>query len=80
METYVELPALEMLAGVFAGYHHHELGDLAPDHPLVELRHDLLDVRFDLVVRGDQHGEAIFLDSVYCELLFQCGEGGLQTL
>ena len=48
--TYVELPSLNMLAGLFAGDDHNEFSDLAAVHPLFELRHDLLDVRLDLVV------------------------------
>lgn len=62
-DTYVKLPALEVLASIFASYHHHELRDLAPNHPLVQLAHDLLDICFDLVIRGDQHCEAIFFYS-----------------
>ncbi|KAJ2965814.1 hypothetical protein NUW58_g10814 [Xylaria curta] len=53
-----------MLAGVLVGYNDDQLADLAVLHPLVELRHDLLDVGFDLVVGGHEHIEAIFLDSV----------------
>ena len=41
-----------MLASLFTGDDHHELGDLAAVHPLFELRHDLLDVRLDLVIGG----------------------------
>ena len=48
--AYVELPALDVLAGVFVGNDDDELGYLAADHPFVELGHDLLDVGFDLVV------------------------------
>jgi hypothetical protein len=62
-KTYIELPALEVLAGIFAGYDHHQFRDLSSDHPLVQLPHDFLNVRLHLVVRGDQHSEAIFLDS-----------------
>ena len=47
---YVELPALEVLAGVLAGYHYYELRDFASDHPLVELGHNLFDICFDLIV------------------------------
>jgi hypothetical protein len=50
--THVELPSLNMLAGLFAGDDNNKLGDLAAVHPLFELRHDLLDVRLDLVVGG----------------------------
>lgn len=65
--TYVELPALEVLAGIFARYHHHKFRDLASDHPLIQLAHDFLNIRLDLVVRGYQHREAILLDSA-CSL------------
>ena len=58
----VELPALEVLAGLFAAYDDDEFGDLAAGHPFVELGHDFLDVGPDLVVRADEHVEAIFLD------------------
>jgi hypothetical protein len=49
-ETCVELPALDVLARVFTRYDHDELRDLAADHPFIELSHDFLDIRFDLVV------------------------------
>lgn len=49
-ETYVELPALHMFSCVLACYDYDELRDLPSDHPFVELGHDLLYVRFDLVV------------------------------
>ena len=62
-ETYIELPSLNMLACIFTRNNNHELGDLAADHPFVELAHDLLDVSFDLVVGGNEHCEAIFLDT-----------------
>lgn len=41
-----------MLAGLLASDNHDKLGDFAAVHPLFELRHDLLDVRLDLVVGG----------------------------
>lgn len=41
-----------MLAGLFTGDDNDELGDLAAVHPLLELRHDFLDVCLDLVVGG----------------------------
>lgn len=47
---YIELPSLDVLARFLASDHDDELGDFTPGHPLVELRHDFLDVRFDLVV------------------------------
>ena len=68
--TYVELPALDMLAGVFTCDHNYEFGDLPPDHPFVQLRHDLLDVRFDLVIRRYKHCQAIFLDSANLSVVF----------
>lgn len=55
-----------MLARIFASYDHNQLRDLAVHHPFVELRHDFLDVGFYLVVRGDEHCEAVFLDR--CEV------------
>lgn len=51
-----------MFPSIFRCDYDHQLGDFAPDHPFVELRHDLFDVGFDLVIGGDEHREAIFLD------------------
>lgn len=48
--THIELPSLNVLAGVVVCDDDDELGDFAADHPFVELAHDFLDVRFDLVV------------------------------
>jgi hypothetical protein len=48
--TYVELPPLYVLTGLLAGDDNDELGNLASVHPVLELRHDLFDVRLDLVV------------------------------
>jgi hypothetical protein len=50
--THVELPSLHVLARLFASYDNHELGDLTPVHPLLQLAHDLLDVGFDLIISG----------------------------
>lgn len=60
--TYVELPALDVLARVLVGEDDDQIRDLAPHHPLVKLGHDLLDVGLDLVVGRHQHVEAILLD------------------
>jgi hypothetical protein len=49
-ETHVKLPPLDVLACVLVGNDDDELGDLAANHPLVELGHDLLDVGLDLIV------------------------------
>lgn len=46
-----------MFASFLVGYHHHKLGDLATRHPFVQLRHDLLNIRFYLVVGGHYHVE-----------------------
>lgn len=51
-----------MLARVLVGDHDDQLLDLAAHHPLVQLRHDLLDVGAHLVVGRHQHVQAIFLD------------------
>lgn len=51
--SYVELPALHVIARVFVCDDDDELGDLAADHPLVELGHDLLDVGLYLVIGRD---------------------------
>lgn len=51
-----------MLARVLTRDDHNQFRDLAMNHPLIELRHDLFDVGFYLVVRGDEHREAILLD------------------
>lgn len=53
MGTYIELPTLDVLAGVLVGNDNDKLGDLAADHPLVKLGHDLLDVGLYLVVGRD---------------------------
>lgn len=45
-----------MLPGFFIGDNDHELRDFSADHPLVQLRHDLLDVGFHLVVGRYYHG------------------------
>lgn len=50
--AHVELPSLYMLAGLFACYNNHQFRYFASDHPFVELGHDLLDIRSDLVVGG----------------------------
>lgn len=60
--TDVELPPLDVLARVLVGNDDDQLGDLAAHHPLVQLGHDLLDVCADLVIGGDEHVQAIFLD------------------
>ena len=49
-ESYVELPPFNVLSCFLVCNDHHELGDLAAGHPPVQLRHDLFDVSFDLVV------------------------------
>ena len=54
--TYVELPALDMLASLLACDDNNKLGDLAPIHPLLQLTHDLLDVRLDLVIGSHCEG------------------------
>lgn len=51
--AYVELPALDVLPCVFICNDDDELGDLSANHPLVELRHDLLDVSLYLVIGRD---------------------------
>lgn len=48
--TYIKLPPLDVLAGVFVCDDNHQLGDLGLDHPLVELGHDFFDIGFDLIV------------------------------
>lgn len=52
----VELPPFHVLAGLFVGNDNHQFGDLPAAHPLVQLGHDLFDVRFDLVIGGDCDG------------------------
>ena len=61
-KTDIELPPFHVLASILVRNHEHQLRDLAAHHPLVQLRHDLLDVRLDLVVGRDEHVQAIFLD------------------
>lgn len=61
-ETHIKLPALDVLARVLVGDDDDKLRDLAAHHPLVELRHDLLDVGAHLVVGRHQHVEAVLFD------------------
>ena len=49
----VELPTLNMFSSLLACDDNYELGDLAANHPFVQLRHDFLDVSLDLVIRRD---------------------------
>lgn len=42
-----------MLSSLLARYDNYELGDFAPNHPLVQLRHDLLDIGLNLIIRRD---------------------------
>jgi hypothetical protein len=35
--TDIKLPPLNVLAGVLAGNHYHELRDLSSNHPLIQL-------------------------------------------
>jgi hypothetical protein len=51
--TCIKLPALDVLACLFAGDDNDQLRDFAAVHPLFKLRHDLFDVRLDLVVSGN---------------------------
>lgn len=51
-----------MFTCLFTCDDHHKLGDLALHHPFVQLRHDLLDVTLDLVVRRHKHVQSILLD------------------
>ena len=50
---YVELPPLNVLAGLFTRDDYNEFGHFPTLHPLAQLRHYLLDVGFDLVIGGD---------------------------
>lgn len=70
-KAYVKLPALDVLACVLVGDDDDELGDLAADHPFVELGHDFLDVGLDLVVGRDCN----VLDTRYFGGGFGVGEG-----
>lgn len=53
VSAYIKLPSLDVLACVLVGDDDDELGDLAADHPLVELRHYPLDVGFHLIIGRD---------------------------
>lgn len=70
--TYVKLPALDALAGVLVCDDNDELGDLAADHPLVELGHDFLYVGLDLVIGRDCEPHTMLLFAtpywIYCDL------------
>lgn len=50
--TYVKLPSFHVLASFPVGDDDDELGDLPTRHPLIQLRHDLLDICFHLVIGG----------------------------
>jgi len=51
-----------MLPSIFTRNNDNQLRYLSSNHPFIELRHDFLDVGFDLVVGGNEHREAIFFD------------------
>jgi hypothetical protein len=42
-----------MLSSLLARYDNYKLGDFAPNHPFVQLGHDLLDIRLNLIIRRD---------------------------
>jgi hypothetical protein len=48
--AYIELPSLDMLSSLFTRDDYDEFRNFAMNRPLAELRHDLLDVGFYLVV------------------------------
>lgn len=73
--TYVKLPALDVLPGIFVGDHDDELRYLASHHPLVKLRHDLLDVGLDLVVGGNWHDQ-LMSGGLHAGVLFLGSEAG----
>lgn len=52
---HVKLPALHVFPGLFVGDDHHKLRNLSTSHPFVQLRHYLLDVCLDLVIRRHYH-------------------------
>lgn len=51
--SYIELPPLHVLPGFLVCDDHNKFRDLAPHHPLIQLRHDLFDVGLDLVIRSN---------------------------
>ena len=51
--AYIKLPSFHVFASLLVRNNHDKLRDLATHHPLVQLRHDLLDIGFDLVVGGN---------------------------
>lgn len=51
--SYIELPSLHVLPSFLVCDDYNKFGDLASHHPLIQLRHDLLDVGLDLVVGSD---------------------------
>jgi hypothetical protein len=53
MYLYVELPPFHMLSSLLICNDHNEFRNFATQHPLVQLRHDLLDVGLHLVVGGN---------------------------
>ena len=71
-----------MLACVLIGNDDDQLGDLAANHPLVQLGHDLFYVGADLVVGRDKHIEAIFLDGaeVFCWVNATLEEDGMNRI
>ena len=42
-----------MLTGLLTGDNDDKFRDFTARHPFVELGHDLLDIGFDLIIRGD---------------------------
>lgn len=68
---HVKLPSFDMLPGIFARDDYYELRDFAARHPFIELRHDLVDVGFDLIIGSDwissgkrRHGISTGLPSI----------------
>lgn len=47
---YIKLPSFHVLPGLLTGDNDDQFRNLPSHHPLVELRHDPLDIRPDLVV------------------------------
>ena len=50
---YVKLPSLHVFSSLLVSYDNHKLRDLAADHPLIKLRHDLFNICPNLIIGRD---------------------------
>ena len=69
VDTYIELPALDVFAGILVRNDDDKLRYFTANHPFVELAHDFLNIRLDLVVGRD-----------YLRILISCPQAGVHGL